>query len=172
MFVLVGGLPGSGKSTLAAPLAQELWLPLMAKDAIKESLMGVLGFPPDVEASRRLGRAAVMAMLSVAGSSPGAVLDSTWYQYTLAAVLSLPGPMVEVRCVCPVEVARARYAERSGSRHAGHLDACRGDDELWDPQHTRPLGVGPLVEVDTTRPVAIAELAERIRAAVPRTAGQ
>jgi predicted kinase len=172
LFVLVGGLPGSGKSTLAAPLARELGLPLIAKDAIKESLMDALGFPPDVEASRRLGRAAVMAMLTVAGSSPGAVLDSTWYPYTLPVVRSLPGPLVEVSCVCPVEVARARYAERSGSRHAGHLDARRGDDELWDPQHTQPLGVGPLVEVDTTRPVAIPELAERVRAAVSRAAGQ
>jgi predicted kinase len=165
LFVLVGGPPGSGKSTLAAPLARELGLPLIAKDTIKESLMDVLGFPEDVEASRRLGRAAVMAMLTIARSSPGAVLDSTWYPYTLPPVRSLPGPLVEVRCVCPVEVARARYSERSGSRHAGHLDANRGEEELWDPQHTRPLGVGPLVEVDTTGPVAIAEVAERIRAA-------
>jgi predicted kinase len=43
---------------------------------------------------------------------------------------------------------------------------------IWDPQHTQPLGVGPLVEVDTTRPVAIPELAERVRAAVSRAAGQ
>lgn len=170
--MLVGGLPGSGKSTVAAPLARELSLPLIAKDAIKESLMDVLGFPQDVEASRRLGRAAVMAMLTVAGSSPGAVLDSTWYPYTLPAVRALSGPVVEVRCVCPGEVARARYAKRSGSRHAGHLDARRRDDELWDPQHTQPLGVGPVVEVETTRPVAIAELAERIRAAVAQAARQ
>ncbi|MDP9248071.1 MAG: AAA family ATPase, partial [Candidatus Dormibacteraeota bacterium] len=98
--MLVGGLPGSGKSTLAAPLARELGLPLIAKDAIKESLMDALGFPPDVQASRRLGRAALMAMLTVAGSSPGAVLDSTWYPYTLPVVRSLPEPLVEVRCVC------------------------------------------------------------------------
>jgi adenylate kinase family enzyme len=41
MFVLVAGPPGSGKSTLARPLAEQLNLPLMAKDPIKEALMDV-----------------------------------------------------------------------------------------------------------------------------------
>jgi adenylate kinase family enzyme len=44
MFVMVSGPPGSGKSTLARPIAEELRLPLIAKDAIKEALMDVLGY--------------------------------------------------------------------------------------------------------------------------------
>ena len=166
VFVLVGGPPASGKSSLAAPLAVELGLPLIAKDAIKETLMDVLGLPRDVEESQQLGRAAVMAMLTVARTSPGAVLDSTWYQYTLPALRELRelrGPLVEVRCVLPEEVARRRYAERSRHRHAGHLDADRPPDELWDEVHRRPLGLGPLIEVDTSRQVPIAELARQIR---------
>lgn len=75
VFVLVAGPPGSGKSTLARPLARELSLPLLAKDAIKDALIGVLGLPVTVEQSRELGRAAVMAMLTVARTSLGAVLD-------------------------------------------------------------------------------------------------
>jgi len=63
-----------------------------------------------------------------------------------------------------LEVARSRYAERARFRHAGHLDAGRVEDELWDPVHSEPLGVGPLIEVDTTREVAIDQLAERVRA--------
>jgi predicted kinase len=163
MFVLVGGPPASGKSSLAAPLAAELGLPLIAKDAIKEALMDVLGLPGDVEESRRLGHAAVMAMLAVARNSPGGVLDSTWYPYTRPALGQLRGPLIEVRCVVPPEVALRRYAERAGFRHAGHLDADRSDDELWDPVHREPLGVGALIEVDTTQEVAIEQLAERIR---------
>jgi len=58
MFVLVAGPPGSGKSSLAAPLATKLGLVLLAKDEIKEALMGVLGPPATVDESRRLGRAA------------------------------------------------------------------------------------------------------------------
>jgi predicted kinase len=162
VFVLVGGPPASGKSSLAAPLAVELGLPLLAKDAIKEALMDVLGLPGDVEESRRLGRAAVMAMLTVARTSPGGVLDSTWYPYARPALAELRGPLFEIRCVVPLEVARRRYAERSRFRHAGHLDADRLDEELWDPVHSEPLGVGPLIEVDTSREVSIAQLAERI----------
>jgi predicted kinase len=164
LFVLVGGPPASGKSTLAAPLAVELSLPLIAKDAIKEALMDALGPPRDVEESRRLGRAAVMAMLTVARTSPGGVLDSTWYPYTRPALQRLRGPLIEVRCVVPPEIARRRYAVRSGSRHAGHLDSARLDEELWDPLHSQPLGVGPCVEVDTSRAVSIPDLAARIQA--------
>src|ERR1700722_10015043 len=62
-FVLIAGWPGSGKSTLGAALAAELGLPLLAKDEIKEALMEGLGLPDTVAASRRLGKAAVLAML-------------------------------------------------------------------------------------------------------------
>jgi len=81
LFVLVAGWPGSGKSTLAAALAPRLGLPLLAKDEIKEALMDALGCPQTVADSQRLGQAAVLAMLRVARCYPGAVLDSTWFDY-------------------------------------------------------------------------------------------
>jgi predicted kinase len=102
MFVCVSGPPGSGKSTLARPVAERLLLPLIAKDAIKEALMDELGSPETVQQSRRLGRAAVMAMLTVAAGCPeGAVLDSTFLPYARARLPSLPGPVVELHCRCP-----------------------------------------------------------------------
>lgn len=162
VYVLVAGSPGSGKTTVARPLAVELGLPLIAKDLIKEALMDVLGRPGNVEASRQLGRAAVMALLSVARTSPGAVMDSTWYPYTLPALRQLPGHLVEVRCACPVELARERYDRRSGQRHPGHLDALRPASELWTEQNTRPIGVGPVVTVDTSTTVDIRALAATV----------
>jgi len=45
VFVVVSGPPGSGKSTLAGGLAAELWLPLVAKDTIKDVLMSILPVP-------------------------------------------------------------------------------------------------------------------------------
>jgi predicted kinase len=66
LFVLVGGWPASGKSTLAAALALELGLPYLSKDEVKEALMDALGPPRDVAASRRLGVAAVHAVLRTA----------------------------------------------------------------------------------------------------------
>ena len=162
MHVLVGGWPGSGKSTLAAALAREMDLPLLAKDDIKETLADSLGVPTDVEASRRLGRAAVLTMLHVAGRLPSAVLDSTWFEYTRPAVERLPRPVVEVRCVVPQEVARARFLARASSRHGVHLDQEREDDELWGVPFV-PLGVGPVIDVDTTYPVDVASVLDRIR---------
>ena len=162
LFVLVGGWPGSGKSTLSVGLAAELGLPLLAKDEIKEALVDALGVPADVAASQRLGRAAVLAMLRVAARCPGAVLDSTWLDYTRPLVAALPGRPVEVRTALPREQARERYHARAG-RHAGHLDGERTEDELWG-RTVEPLGVGPLVEVDTSGPVDVPALAARIRA--------
>src|SRR4029079_17292304 len=106
-------------------------VPLLAKDEIKEALADVLGAPADVEASRRVGRAAVRAMLTVARRCPDAVLDSTWFDDVRHFVDALPRPLVEVRCIVDQQVARGRYLARAGERHAGHLDLERSDDELW-----------------------------------------
>jgi predicted kinase len=162
MFVLVAGPPGSGKSTLAVAIAPVLGLPLISKDEIKEALMGVVGVPVDVPDSQRLGRAAVMTMLTVAKSCPGAVLDSTFYPYTVEHLCQLEGPVIEVRCRCPRGVVEARYAARSKTRHAGHLDDQRSADELWNEHHLQPLGLGALIEVDTSQPVDVAEVARQI----------
>ena len=160
-FVLVVGWPGSGKSTLATALAAHLGLPLLAKDEIKEALMEGLGRPETVAASQRLGKAAVLAMLRTASTCPGAVLDSTWFDYALPHARALPGQLIEVHCTVPPELAKARYRARTGHRHAGHLDAARSDQELWG-EPSRPLGLGPVVMVDTSGPVDIAELAATV----------
>jgi predicted kinase len=157
-FVLVAGWPGSGKSTLAAALAPELGLPVLAKDEIKEALMDALGRPQTVADSQRLGKAAVLAMLRVARHCPGAVLESTWFGYALPIARSLPGKLVEVHCIVPLELAKARYRARASTRHAGHLDAARSDEELWG-EPPSPLGLAPVVEVDTSARVDIAQLA-------------
>ncbi len=164
LFLLVGGWPGSGKSTLAQALAAELRMPLLVKDEIKEALVDALGRPRTVSESQHLGRSAVLAMLTVARRCPGAVMDSTWFDYTRPLVIGLPGQLVEVRCVVPRDLARSRYHARAAGRHPGHLDSARSEDELWS-QPVRPLGVGALIEVDTTGPVDVPLLARRATAA-------
>jgi predicted kinase len=131
LFVLMGGWPGSGKSTLAAALGPRLGLPVLAKDEVKEALADGLGWPETVGESQRLGRASVLVVLRMARRCPGAVLDSAWFDYTRPHVATLPGRVVEVRCVVPVEVARSRYYARAAGRHASHHDLERDEDELW-----------------------------------------
>lgn len=160
-FVLIAGWPGSGKSTLAAALAPELSLPLLAKDEIKEALMEGLGRPETVAASQRLGKAAVLVMLRAARTCPGAVLDSTWFDYALPLARTLPGRLIEVHCTVPLDVARARYRARAGRRHPGHLDDARSDESLWG-ESSRPPGLGPVVTVDTSGPVDIPRLAATV----------
>jgi hypothetical protein len=91
-FMLVAGWPGSGKSTLAAALAAELGLPLPAKDEIKEALVEGLGRPGTAAAPQRLGRAAVLAMLSTARTCPGRcwTAPGSGYALPLARTLSRP----------------------------------------------------------------------------------
>jgi len=84
-----------------------------------------------------------------------------------AKVKELPGPIVEIRCRCPREVALERYRARSGERHRGHLDADRTDEELWNDELLRPLGLGLLIDVDTTGEVDVASLAREVLRAGP-----
>jgi predicted kinase len=162
-FVLVGGWPGSGKTTLARALASDLGVPYLSKDDVKEALMDALGTPSNVEESRALGRAAVFAVLRAAQGCQGAVIDSTWYPYTEPLVRALPGPVVEVRCRVPLEVARERYRNRL--RGQRHLDRMRTETELWGSE-VAALGIGPLVEVTTTSPVDTGQLATELRASL------
>ena len=160
-FVLVAGWPGAGKSTLAAALAAELGLPLLAKDELKDALMEGLGRPATAAASQRRGKAAVRAKRRAARTGPGAVLDSTWVDYALPLVRTLPGPLIEVHCTVAPDLTRARYRARTGHRHAGHLDEARTDQELWG-EPSRPTGLAPVIVADTSGPVDIGELAATI----------
>ena len=60
----------------------------------------------------------------------------------------------------PVEVARERYLRRV--RDPGHLDGSREESELWGSE-VAPLGLGPLLEVDTSAAVDVAEVAAAVR---------
>ncbi len=163
MYVVVSGPPASGKSTLAPALACELGLPLIAKDTIKDALLQSLP-APDLEASRRLGRASVAVMLAVAAANGQGVLESVWHRSRAVADLSaLPGAVVEVFCRADRLTLEARYRERATTRSPGHFDAIRTAAELWGEDTIGPVAGGwPVLEVDTTGPVDASALARDV----------
>ena len=160
MYVLVSGLPGSGKSTLAPRLAAELGFPLFSKDVIKEALWDALG-PGDWAWSKRLGGAAAAALMALVRSSPGAVVDHFVHTDQLTDWVHLPG-IVEVRCACAPEVARARYARRV--RHPCHFDDVQLDSyDAWIAEDAARAPVGPRLDVATAGAVDVASIVSWVR---------
>jgi predicted kinase len=164
-LVLVNGLPGSGKTTLARSLGDQLPASVLSKDEIKESLAAsIRGSLP-----RSLGAIAMETIWSLACDVEGAVIiESFWFrprdlEHARSGISRVgAAAAVEIWCDVPAEVARERYARRT--RHPLHQDqrrlAC--DWAAWAGS-AAPLGLTPVVHVDTTQPVDVAGFAALVR---------
>ena len=158
--MIVSGAPGAGKSTLAGPLAARLGLPLIGKDHIKETLYDHI--PAGAERavwSKILGGASMELIWTLASHTPAAVLEANFRprsDYERGKLAALPGPLVEVYCRCPPELAAERYAARHASRHPTHTSGEVSPEYLAD--FDRPIALGPVIEVDTRAPVDIETL--------------
>lgn len=172
-MVLVNGMPAAGKSTLAPSLAEALGLPLFSKDVIKETHADVFGAsPPDDRPqrdwNRLFGRAASETMWALlAYASRGAVLESSWRADVRPFVVdglarAKATRVVEVWCDVPREVAWQRDHDRWPARHPIHGARITGEERTVMDSHAEPLALGPVLWVDTTRPVDVPALARRI----------
>lgn len=168
-LLIVNGPPGSGKTTLATSLARELDLPLFSKDAVKETLLDMLGFS-DREESRRIGAASGEVLWTLVRDCPTPAIIESWLASSLREVVragverAAVDRVVEVWCTCDPAEARRRYADRR--RHPGHFDQALLPDLDTVIATAQPLGLGPVVRVATDRPVDVGSLVTQIRSAV------
>jgi predicted kinase len=167
-IVLVSGAPGSGKSTVAGSLAPVLHVQLLSKDHIKETLWDVF-VPPagDVQWSRQLGAAAMEVLWTLAAESSYAFLEANFRphsEYERKRLTALSARIVEVYCWCPPEVALHRFEERAAGagHHPAHV-ASKLDPALL-AEFDQPIGLGPVIRVDTTIPVNFEGLAQEVSA--------
>lgn len=163
LLLIVTGRSATGKTTLALRLASDTGLPLMYKDALKESLFDSLG-TGDRAYSRRLGYASIVLLRQVtrdllqAGvsliveSNFSEALDGSIFR-SLASELGARTAQIWLMATPEDLVARWERRARSGERHAGHVELANRAEmhaALRAPSD-RPLRLpGPLLALDTT----------------------
>jgi predicted kinase len=156
---------GAGKSSLAFPLATQLGYSLVNRDLVKEVLHDSLHIPGEGKSDRtwslRLSAASWELLWMLAARAGDMMIESNFHppaDIELGKLRDLGARMVEVHCACPAEVAHARYNARPRHEvHSATLPLSAMD------KYDRPVGIGPLITVDTTGPVDVASVAAEVR---------
>ena len=163
LTVIVSGPPCTGKTTLGRRLAEDLRLPFLSKDLIKEKLFDTLGWS-DREWSRKLGIASieVLYLLTEMELEAGRsfIVESNFRaEHATARFLDLKrrydfeAVQVQCRTEPSVLIERYRSREESGKRHPGHVGPLTYDELEADLLQGlyKPLDIGGMIlDVDTT----------------------
>ena len=169
--ILVSGAPASGKSTLARALAEIFGYPLISKDTIKESLFDSLGAhlgrnldAPEI--SRLLSRSAMEMLWSLAPGCLQVILEANFRprsDYERERIAALQGRKLEIHCHCTLQEASRRFRERAtrAGHHPAHSMKVMAVELL--EEYERPIGLCPVIDVDTELQVDPQEVANRIR---------
>ncbi len=157
------GRPAAGKSTLAKWLSQELKLPVVSKDRIREELFNRLGWK-DRRWAQELGKASVDMMFCFARAElevgHSIIMDNSFSPPVSnprfqALKEEYSAESIQIVCDSDRETLFQRFKARadSGNRHPGH-----GDQDVLEElsmnlaNHSSPILEigGSVIEVDTT----------------------
>lgn len=162
-LIIVTGRPAAGKTTLAQWLAQELRIPVISKDNIREVLFERLGWQ-DRACAQMLGRASVDLMFYFAQMQlevgHSLILDNA-FDPALSAprfrdlMVRYHAQAMQIVCNADQGTLYQRFQARaaSGGRHPGH-----GDEDVFEQlrshlaqEHSPILEIGgAVIKVDTT----------------------
>ena len=158
-LVLVSGLPACGKSTLARRLGDDLGLPVLCRDRLRNRAFGQITERLPDDEQWRVGRTIDLLLNELAAellrSASGAVIDSNFnWAPQIEAVRSLVretgAPCIEVCLWADADECRRRFIARGDppwdDAIAPHFEAAVARDREPVLCH----GEGPVIEVDTT----------------------
>lgn len=162
-ILIVTGRPAAGKSTLARWLSQELRLPLVSKDTIREDLFDRLGWK-DRRWAQELGKASVDMMFYFARAQLAVgysiAMDNAFYPPVStprfqALKEEYNAESIQIVCDSDRETLFQRFKTRAdlGNRHPGHGDQAVLEELYMNlADHSSPILEigGSIIEVDTT----------------------
>lgn len=176
--ILVAGMPASGKSTVARYLSEQMKIPMISKDSLKEVLFDTIGFNSREE-KKKLGVASAGLMFHMAEqlmlTGVPFILENNFENVTKPQIMELLEKYhytaITVRLTGDYKKIYERFAkrDRSPERHRGHVvNDCYPEPEgslrenstmmtyeglLWGIEHRgfdSFCANGPCIVVDTT----------------------
>lgn len=162
-LIIICGLPCTGKTTLGKKLSQDLSLPFISRDSIKESLFDSLGWS-DRQWSKKLGIASYNLLYyfidSLVSKNISLIVESNFQAaYDTEKYKNIQNKyglkLTQIHCHTKGEVLLERFKQRSesGERHPGHVDhlnyeefqttLLKGEYEILDIESTN-------FKIDTT----------------------
>ena len=165
VLILISGAPATGKTVLAHRLAEALPVPVIQRDAIKESLFDSLGVG-DREWSKKLGGASFalfnLTVETILAAGRSVIAEAAFHRPYSTRWLSrlrerFDVEILELHCHADSATALRRYLDRTGTagRHAGHDAGMSIEAQAREWRQQYPV-YGPLTDgaelfaIDTT----------------------